>query len=74
MKVIQITSTVSGDHVGLYTTERTDEYVEKDIEDAFAEASLVAEDDDVSPGDIADDLMEAKGITRIYADQVFVND
>ena len=73
MKIIQLTSSDSGDYIGLYRTERTDEYVEQDIENAFAEAIAMANDDeDLSPHDIADELLEARGIIRILADEVYI--
>ena len=34
MKLIQLTSGDSGEHIGLYRTERTDEYIQQDIETA----------------------------------------
>ena len=73
MKIIQLTSQETGDHLGLYQTERTDDNVNTDIEEAFANAIAEAEtNDELSPHDIADDHLEAKGITRVYADEVFI--
>lgn len=73
MKLIQLTSGDSGEHIGLYRTERTDEYIQQDIETAFAEAIAEADNnDEVSPHDIADDLLEAREITRVFADEIFI--
>ena len=73
MKIIQLTNN-DGDPIGLYQTERTDEQVEKDIEGAFDLARGEADgSDDLSPHEIADEYLEKLGITRIFADEVFVN-
>jgi hypothetical protein len=73
MKLLQLTSSDSGEQIGLYRTDRTDEYIEQDIENAFAEAIAEADNnDEVSPHDIADDLLEAREIVRVFADEIFV--
>ena len=73
MKIIQLTSSDTGEPIGLYHTERKDEYVEQDIQNAFAEAIFVAEaDDSINPHDHADDLLEALSINRVFADDVYI--
>jgi hypothetical protein len=74
MRIIQLTSSDSGDHIGLYRTERTDNGIEEDIKRAFDLAINESEDsDDQSPYDIADEYLEKLGIERVFADEVFID-
>lgn len=74
MRIIQLTSSDSGDHIGLYRTERTDNAVEGDLRGAFELAINESEDsDDMSPYDIADEYLEKVGIERVFADEVFID-
>jgi hypothetical protein len=73
MRIIQLTSQETGDHLGLYRTERTDDNVGREIEETFAEAIAEAENnDDLDPHEIADDYLEMRGIIRIFADEIFI--
>jgi len=74
MKIIQLTSSMYDNHLGLYQTERDDDKVSADIEDAFALAIEEAEqNDELSPHDIADEYLESKGIVRVFADEVYIS-
>ena len=75
MRIIQVTNQ-DGDHIGLYITERTDiDIVVVDIEESFKMAKEVAEQDDgVDVQDAADTYLAAKGISREFAEEVFVED
>ena len=74
MRIIQLTSSDSGDHIGLYRTERTDIGVDEDIKRAFALAIIETENsDDQSPYDIVDEHLYNMSIYRVFAEEVFID-
>jgi hypothetical protein len=73
MKIIQLINQF-GDHVGLYYTDRDDEKVEKDVEECFKMAKEISSmDNGVDERDAAETYLEERGISRIFAEEVFVD-
>ncbi len=72
MRIIQLIG-VDGDHVGLYSTERSDEeQINADFQQAFEEAKKLNEEDyDLDTHTVADEILSKKGIERVIADEVY---
>jgi len=70
--IIQVTNQ-DGDHIGLYETSRTDDNILDDVEKCFEMAKEISElDDNVEFEDAVDTYLDEKGISRVFAEEVFV--
>jgi hypothetical protein len=71
--IIQVTNQ-DGDHIGLYETSRTDNLkVLDDVEECFEMAKKITElDDNIEFEDAVDTYLDARKISRVFAEEVFV--
>ena len=70
MRLIQLIG-ITGDNVALFKTDRTDKKVEQDIKDAYhAAKDMEDQGDEIYVPDEAEAILEKKGITRVYVDDV----
>jgi hypothetical protein len=69
MKIIQVYDK-EGAEVGLYETERTDDNIEKDIQECFEMAvKIESEDPNIDLYEAAETYLDERKISRIFVDE-----